>query len=328
MTPETIASRESKFATTLTDSSGKKFTAGNPIDIGDGFSIIPISPGFKTYFYQTRTVKTQICLHFTVGVITGDVASLTKENNHMSVPYVVDRSGHIYRLFDDAFWSYHLGSTAIGGNAVMSKQSIGIEISNYGPLKDKEQNGNYIDAYGNLYTKDPANVDFVSYRGYCYYAKMTEIQKKAVAHLLKYLSEKHSIPLTFKEMIGDVFDTAAEAVAYKGIFCHSNVRKDKYDMPPEFTLQIKDTLDDMNKVVEQVAAEPEPEKPAEDPEPAVKDPQPETDVVRREFVVKENENGDPYVAEVESSEPAEEQVHLTWFDKFMDWLKSLFKSRQ
>ena len=52
MTPETIASRESKFATTLTDSSGKKFTAGNPIDIGDGFSIIPISPGFKTYFYQ------------------------------------------------------------------------------------------------------------------------------------------------------------------------------------------------------------------------------------------------------------------------------------
>ena len=324
MTPETIASRESKFATTLTDSSGKKFTAGNPIDIGDGFSIIPISPGFKTYFYQTRTVKTQICLHFTVGVITGDVASLTKENNHMSVPYVVDRSGHIYRLF----WSYHLGSTAIGGNAVMSKQSIGIEISNYGPLKDKEQNGNYVDAYGNLYTKDPDNVDFVSYRGYCYYAKMTEIQKKAVAHLLKYLSEKHGIPLTFKEMIGDVFDTAAEAVAYKGIFCHSNVRKDKYDMPPEFTLQIKDTLDDINKVVEQVAAEPEPEKPSEDPEPAVKYPQPETDVVRREFVVKENENGDPYVAEVESSEPAEEQVHLTWFDKFMEWLKSLFKSRQ
>jgi hypothetical protein len=99
-------------------------------------------------------------------------------------------------------------------------------------------------------------------------------------------------------------------------------------MPPEFTLQIKDTLDNMNKVVEPVAAEPEPEKPAEDPEPAVKYPQPETDVVRREFVVKENENGDPYVAEVESSEPAEEQVHLTWFDKFMEWLKSLFKSRQ
>ncbi len=328
MTPETIASRESKFATTLTDSSGKKFTAGNPIDIGDGFSIIPISPGFKTYFYQTRTVKTQICLHFTVGVITGDVASLTKENNHMSVPYVVDRSGHIYRLFDDAFWSYHLGSTAIGGNAVMSKQSIGIEISNYGPLKDKEQNGNYIDAYGNLYTKDPANVDFVSYRGYCYYAKMTEIQKKAVAHLLKYLSEKHGIPLTFKEMIGDVFDTSEEAVAYKGIFCHSNVRSDKYDMPPEFTLQIKDTLDDMNKIVEQTSADTEPDKPDESPEPAVQYPQPETDVVHREFVVKENENGDPYVAEVESSEPAEEQVHLTWFDKFIDCIKRILCRKQ
>lgn len=327
MTPETIASRESKFATTLTDSSGKKFTAGNSIDIGDGFSILPINPGFKTYFYQTRTVKTQICLHFTVGVITGDVASLTKENNHMSVPYVVDRSGHIYRLFDDAFWSYHLGSTAIGGNSIMSKQSIGIEISNYGPLKDKEQDGTYVDAYGNIYTKDPVNVDFISYRGYCYYAKMTDIQKKAVAHLLVYLSSKHGIPLNFKEMIGEVFESAGDAVSYKGIFCHSNVRRDKYDLPPEFTLQIKDALDDMNKVTEITAAEPEPTKSDDEPEPAVKDPQPETDVVKREFVVKENENGDPYVAEVESSEPAEEQVHLTWFDNLLNWIKSLFKSR-
>jgi hypothetical protein len=122
-----------------------------------------------------------------------------------------------------------------------------------------------------------------------------------------------------------VFESAEKAVAYKGIFCHSNVRKDKYDMPPEFTLQIKDALDEMSKVEKPVAAEPEP---TEEPEPAVEDPQPETDFVKREFVVKENEDGDPYVAEVESSEPEEEQVHLTWFEKLINRIKRILCRNQ
>lgn len=311
MTPDTINTKETKFASSLTDSSGKKFTAGNDIDIGDGFTIRPISPGFKTYFYQTRTSKTQICLHFTVGVITGDVASLTKENNHMSVPYVVDRQGNIYRLFDDAFWSYHLGASAIGGNQVMSKQSIGIEISNYGPLKERD--GKFVDAYGNTYTTEYSNVDSVSYRGYDFYAKMTDRQKKAVAHLLQYLSAKHDIPLVFKDDIGNVFKSPEEATQFTGIFCHSNVRQDKFDLPPEHIFQIKDALETKTE-----------EPPAKNPEPAVVDPQPETDMSHREFAVAEDQNGDPIVVEVEHTEPAEEQVTASVLDRILQWISSLF----
>ena len=241
MTPETIDARETKFLANLTDSSGKKFTTKPPIDIGGGFSILPIQPAFKSYYYPTTTEKKQICLHFTVGVVTGDIASLTKENAHTSVQYVVDRQGHIYSLFDDSFWSYHLGATAIGGNSVMSKQSIGIEISNYGPLRLKD--GKFIDAYGSTYTADKNCVDEIKYRGYDYYAKMTEEQKLAIARLLVYLSEKHGIPLTFKEDTGNVFKTPEEAVAFTGIFCHTDVRSDKFDLPPEMTAQIKNTLD-------------------------------------------------------------------------------------
>lgn len=240
MTPETIDARETKFLANLTDSSGKKFTTKPPIDIGGGFSILPIQPAYKSYYYPNATEKKQICLHFTVGVITGDIASLTKENTHTSVQYVVDRQGHIYSLFDDSFWSYHLGATAVGGNSVMSKQSIGIEISNYGPLRCKD--GKFIDAYGSTYTADKNYVDEIKYRGYEYYAKMSEEQKTAVARLLIYLSEKHNIPLTFKENTGTVFSTPAEAVAFRGIFCHTDVRSDKFDLPPEMTEQIKDAV--------------------------------------------------------------------------------------
>ena len=197
MTPEQIADRESKFALKLVDSSAKQFTVGTPIDIGDGFDIKPLATKFDSFFYHSETKKTKICLHFTVGVLPGDIATLTKENNHMSVQYVVDGLGNTYGLFDDAYWSYHLGAKAVGGNADMSKQSIGIEISNYGPLTSKE--GKFLDAYGNVFTSDVDFVDEINYRGYYFYAKMTDRQIDAVAHLLVYLCQKHMIPIEFKE---------------------------------------------------------------------------------------------------------------------------------
>lgn len=308
MSPDTINTREKKFADNLTDSSGKKFTAGTPIDIGDGFSITPLTAPFKTYYYQTKTEKTKICLHFTVGVITGDIASLTKENNHMSVPYVVDRLGNIYRLFDDSYWSYHLGSAAIGGNQIMSKASIGIEISNYGPLKLKDDK--FMDAYGNSYCSDIGYVDSVSYRGYSFYAKMTEKQVDAVAHLIAYLSEKHGIPITFKDYIGEVFETPEEAVAYKGVFCHSNVRTDKFDLPPEITLQIMDALKRMTDPKE----EPVHEEPVEEPE----EPEP----VKEEQI--EPVADEPDTDEEPSSEPAEEQEPKGFWERLLDLFKGMF----
>ncbi len=319
MTPETISERESKFALKLIDSTAKQFTAGNKIGIGNDFAITPISTSFKSYYYQTKTEKKQICLHFTVGVLPGDIATLTKADNHMSVQYVVDRLGFIYRLFPDDYWSYHLGSTAIGGNSVMSKQSIGIEISNYGPLRFKD--GKYIDAYGNTYTTDVSLVDSVSYRGYDYYAKMSERQKEAVARLLVYLSERHNIPLKFKDYIGEVFGSAEEAVAFRGIFCHSNVRPDKFDLPPEMTLQIKDVLDNITK-----PSDPEPpkEEPKEEPpkeEAAPVETAPEEP--KHDYHVEETPKGDLVI--VDKAAATVEAPKKSWWQRLVEFLRNAFE---
>lgn len=319
MTPETISERESKFALKLIDSTAKQFTAGNKISLGNDFFITPLSTSFKSYYYQTRTEKKQICLHFTVGVLPGDIATLTKENNHMSVQYVVDRLGNVYRLFPDDFWSYHLGASAVGGNAVMSKQSIGIEISNYGPLRIKEDR--YIDAYGNTYTTDDNLVDAVSYRGYDYYAKMSDRQKEAVARLLVYLSERHDIPLKFKEYIGDVFDSDEEAVAYRGIFCHSNVRPDKFDLPPEMTLQIKDVLDSITKKEEPAKVEEPKKEPKEEPKPVEMTAEPSEP--KHDYHVDETPSGDVVI--VDKAAPAVAEPKKSWWQRLVDFIRGAFE---
>lgn len=236
MTPATIAKCEATFATNLTSNKGVKFTLKETTDIGDGFTIKSIRPAYSDYYYTTKTTKKSICLHFTVGYILSDIDALATQGNHVSVSYVVDRSGNIYELFPDSYWSYHLGSNTIGGNGTMSKQSIGIEISNYGPLKD---NGDkLIDAYKNTYcTKEETEFyEHFPYRGNDYYATMTDIQIDAVEHLLKHLCAKHGIPMAFKED-DNVFASANEAIAFNGIFYHTNVRKDKFDWPFYYPLQ-------------------------------------------------------------------------------------------
>ena len=59
---------------------------------------------------------------------------------------------------------------------------------------------------------------------------MTDVQVAAVAALVKYLGRKHDIPMNFKPDDA-LFASDAEAKAFKGIFYHTNVRKDKFDWP-------------------------------------------------------------------------------------------------
>ena len=230
MKPEKIKQEEQLFIDSLRAKNNKNYELRNETVLEGDVRIYSIRPRHSSYYYQTKTEKKSICLHFTAGYIKSDLGALTKEDNHVSVSYVVDRSGRIYELFDDSYWSYHLGASALGGNTVMSKQSIGIEISNYGFLKPT--GGNLIDAYGNIYCglDESCYYEKMTYRNKDYFATMTDEQVSATATLLKYLSKKHEIPLRFKCDDG-LFASDKEASNYNGVFLHSNVRKDKFDWP-------------------------------------------------------------------------------------------------
>jgi N-acetyl-anhydromuramyl-L-alanine amidase AmpD len=215
--------------------------------------------GFEGYFYKQNFTKEKIVLHFTVGHLKGDILSLTSEKRgHVSTSFVVARDGTVYQLFSSGAWSYHLGRNAQGGNANQSKVSIGIEISNYGPLIKKDNELHTV--YSKVNDDNKANDDVYctlddteqyiklpeKFRGYEYYASFTDEQYHSIIVLLRYLTSTYKIPRKFVEEANRFKTSFANSAGFKGITSHVNFRSDKVDIGPAF---------DWDRVIEGVTAE-------------------------------------------------------------------------
>jgi N-acetylmuramoyl-L-alanine amidase len=247
-----IFNHENSFQTTKTDSHGKKFKlTEESVKIKGTNEYLKVTDcvrenGDASYYYKEETPKKKIILHFTMGYLKGDIATLTK--GHVSVPFVIGRNGIIYNLFASKYWSYHLGPSAMGGNTAMSKECIGIELSNIGPLKKIGNNlvttYSDTDVYCTLDEVQHYTKLSTKYRGYEYYAKFTDAQYEATAKLIRFLCAKYNLPKTFlaENKRYNVL-TAAEFTAYRGIATHVNCRTDKVDIGPAF---------DWSKIINQV----------------------------------------------------------------------------
>jgi len=256
MKAEKIPEQEKKFTDTLTNSSGTKYTL-DKITVLDKCEIHHIRPSFDSYYYKEVVDKKKIVLHFTVGTIRGDMASLTKKDNHMSVSYVIARNGIIYELFEPKYWSYHLGRGSVGGNGYNSKESIGIELSNYGPLNEVGSNlesvyseVEYTDSKGqkkktkkDIYcsTSEIQYFKRAPLRGYDYFASFTDKQLLATKELVNYLSKKFNIPKTLLDEKDryNIFSSSTKAKEFKGICTHINFRSSgKWDIGSHFDWEI------------------------------------------------------------------------------------------
>ena len=205
----------------------------------NGLSVLDYTPnGRSDYFYQRSIRKKRIVLHFTAGFLGGDLSTLTKTDYHVSVPFVIARDGRIYRLFNTKYWSYHLGRAAIGGNKTCSSTSLGIELSNIGPL---DKSGNWMwNAYGSKYCRITETEYYDTgpeYRGYKNFAKFTDAQYSALNELLTVLCVKHDILRTYlpKTRRFKEFSSPSQGRGFKGICSHVNYRKyGKTDIGPMF----------------------------------------------------------------------------------------------
>lgn len=196
--------------------------------------------GDTSYYYSEKVKKTKIVLHFTAGYLKGDIAQLSRPFNHVSVPFVIARDGTIIKLFSSAFWSYHLGPTASGGNKAMSSQSIGIELSNIGFLK--KAGSQFVSSYSNTDVYCDQSETYLyqildsPFRGEDTYATFTRNQYTSLAVLLRYLSHTYNIPLKLLPQ-EKRYKTipSAEIKKYKGVLSHVNFRKTgKWDLGPAF----------------------------------------------------------------------------------------------
>lgn len=188
---------------------------------------LPLKP---EQYYNQKYDKKYIFLHHTAGgSAASSIAHWASNKEHVATPYVIDRDGTIYECFDPEKWAYHLG---VKGNSNLEKHSIGIEICSYGMLTEK---------IGKLVTytgkeMDPAKAVKLDkpFRGGIYWEAYTDAQITALSRLLPYLIERFNIPVQAER--GQFYEYQNPATLLPGIWSHSTVRKDKYDIFPQPSL--------------------------------------------------------------------------------------------
>ena len=138
--------------------------------------------------------KKQVVLHHTVSGdgITGDLKTWEKWRT-VSTGFIIDRDGTINQLFSSKYWSHHLKA----GNSTLDKQSISIELDNWGGLtkgdgslkqfgkrRDGSPNmirikeGKYYATYGNS-VHCPVTHYPNGFRGYNYFESYTDQQLRS-----------------------------------------------------------------------------------------------------------------------------------------------------
>lgn len=207
-------------------------------------------------YYKTETVKTHICLHHTVGGSAISTFNWWKSQPiHIATPYIIDRDGTVYEVFDPKYWAHHLGLHH-AKNTEYNKQTIGIELASEGALRGGDELNNscrepdfdedWLYAFDidtppfsrakKLYNKwndmDKYWTAPNTFRGYNYFDKYDEPQLKSTVELVKWLCETFGI----RKSLFDHFDYDVTVLEPDGgIFTHTHVRRDKSDLCPAFS---------------------------------------------------------------------------------------------
>lgn len=139
--------------------------------------------------------------------------------------------GVVVQAFPKGNYGWHLGT----GNNVMHRCSTGIEVCNFGYIKN-----------GKTYVNVPADPNQVvtlakPFRGFQQWHAYSDKQIKVLKKLILYLANrdmvdihKGLIPL-IKQKGADAFDVYDPTLVEntRGLWSHTNVRKDKVDMFPQ-----------------------------------------------------------------------------------------------
>ena len=147
-------------------------------------------------------------------------------------------NGKVVECFPNNYIGWHLGKV---GNFDVSKKSAGVEINNFGyVIKKGDKFYNYVNVE---VPKDMVCDLGYKFRGYQYWHSYTEEQIESLRLLIYHIAEiypKINIKSGLTQLLKDgvepneAFEFNGEAYdgKVKGLWSHTNVRKDKFDMYP------------------------------------------------------------------------------------------------
>ena len=148
-------------------------------------------------------------------------------------------NGQVVECFPDNYIGWHLGKV---GNFIMSKYSSAVEINNFGYVTKK--NGKYY-TYVNSEVPESMVCDLgYEFRGHQYWHAYTKEQIESLGLLIKHVKNIYpdidmvsGLPQLLKDGVHpkEAFDFNDDAYngRIKGLWTHTNVRKDKFDCFPQ-----------------------------------------------------------------------------------------------
>tara|TARA_R110000822_G_scaffold67933_3_gene165321 strand:- start:224 stop:1144 length:921 start_codon:yes stop_codon:yes gene_type:complete len=140
--------------------------------------------------------------------------------------------GILVQAFPKGNWASHLGKN---GSQTMHKNSIGIEVCNFGYVVDGK-------TYAGASVVESQIVTLAKpFRGHKTWHRYSDVQIKALHKWILWMGEREGIdvrkglPTLIKEKGADAFEFNEDAYygRVKGIWTHTNTRKDKVDMFPQ-----------------------------------------------------------------------------------------------
>ena len=143
-----------------------------------------------------------------------------------------DYDGTIVQAFPEGSYAWHLGDN---GSEYMHSHSVGIETCNFGQIKNGlTYTGQKADPKQIVELKQP-------FRGYKFWHRYSDKQILTLKQLILYIANRDSIDIR-KGLISEIKIKGVEAFEFnsdayygkvKGMWTHTNTRKDKSDMFPQ-----------------------------------------------------------------------------------------------
>jgi N-acetyl-anhydromuramyl-L-alanine amidase AmpD len=187
-------------------------------------------------YFAEENPKSQIYLHHTAG--SGDAKGVSRywnsNDTRIATAFIIGASGEIVQCFSSKHWAWHLGIDSADFAVKklpyrnLNKLSVGIEVCNWGPLKQK--NGAYYTYVNSQVKKEMVTILDKPFKGHTAWYSYTDEQIESTRQLLVYLCETYNIPKAYRSEIFNIDVEAFEGTA--GIYTHNSVRKDKSDIYP------------------------------------------------------------------------------------------------
>ena len=141
-------------------------------------------------------------------------------------------NGEVAQAFPEGNFGWHLGKN---GSQYMHVHSVGIEVCNFGYIKN-----------GKTYAGTIADEDQVvtlsePFKGFKHWHRYSNKQIESLRKLILYIADRDNInvraglPTLIKQKGAKAFDFNEDAYygKVKGLWTHTNTRKDKFDMFPQ-----------------------------------------------------------------------------------------------